>query len=527
MPTPWRLLVAVIVATVAVTYSYYQSILLAALSLAPCPPSCQSATANTRSGYFGHDCAGKPHHSSDSWWHPYRNDGTGTDGLGAGTVTEDWNILYHLGGNGPWVEKVIDVVDGGIAPPEGCEVVQVHMMSRHAERYPTMKAGNTQKAVVHRMKESGKTFTGNLAFFNNWELFWSSDDTHLEQLTSTGPFAGTLSSFTTGVRLRTRYQHLLDQAFTSLHNSPTIFWASGSNRVIATATHFAAGFFGIDYDTTNKAILQVIPEHHSLGADTLTPGRTCLANKNDEREGQRKGFRLASEYRATYMPAIRERLLNQTDMYFEDHEIYAMQEMCGFETTVRGHSDWCDVFTQDEFLSFEYARDILHYYRAGPGQKYAASMGWLWLNATMNLLLEGPDAGPLFFSFVHDGDIAPMLTSLDVINDDEHLPITHIVHDRKWRKSQISPMAGRIIFELLSCKTNAPSSPDNFIRLNINEGITAIPGCDNGPGKSCPLAEFATRTKRKGEEVENFKELCGLDDDAAERITFLHQRRGV
>lgn len=31
-----------------------------------------------------------------------------------------------------------------------------------------------QKAVVKRMKESGKVFTGNLSFFNEWELFWSS-----------------------------------------------------------------------------------------------------------------------------------------------------------------------------------------------------------------------------------------------------------------------------------------------------------------------------------------------------------------
>jgi acid phosphatase len=119
------------------------------------------------------------------------------------------------------------------------------------------------------------------------------------------------------------------------------------------------------------------------------------------------------------------------------------------------------------------------------------------------------------------------MTALDVINDEEHLPITHIAHDRKWRKSQVSPMGGRIIFELLSCKTNAQSSPGRFIRLNINDGITAIPGCTSGPGKSCPLADFAARTKKKGEEVENFKELCGLDDDAAERITFLHQGRGV
>jgi hypothetical protein len=124
---------------------------------------------------------------------------------------------------------------------------------------------------------------------------------------------------------------------------------------------------------------------------------------------------------------------------------------------------------------------------------------------------------------VHDGDVAPLMTALDVINDDEHLPFTHIAHDRKWRKSQVTPMGGRVIFELLSCKNNAQSSPGRFVRLNINDGITAIPGCDSGPGKSCPLAEFAARTKTKGQKLENFKELCGLDDTAAERITFLHQ----
>jgi hypothetical protein len=120
-----------------------------------------------------------------------------------------------------------------------------------------------------------------------------------------------------------------------------------------------------------------------------------------------------------------------------------------------------------------------------------------------------------------------MITALDIINDDQHLPITHIPHDRKWRKSQVSPMGGRIIFELLSCSTEKSSQDEKFVRLNINDGITAIPDCDNGPGKSCPLAEFVARTKRKGEEVGDFRELCGLSADAAERITFLRQKRGT
>jgi acid phosphatase len=75
-----------------------------------------------------------------------------------------------------------------------------------------------------------------------------------------------------------------------------------------------------------------------------------------------------------------------------------MQLLCGFETIAKGSSPWCDVFTKDEWEGFEYARDIIHYYRAGPGNPYSASMGWLWLNVTANLLREGPSSGPLFFS---------------------------------------------------------------------------------------------------------------------------------
>jgi acid phosphatase len=85
-------------------------------------------------GYLGYECAAKPHHSSwQSWWHPGRSDeDRAARGQDAGTTDGEWNILYHLGGNGPWVEKVIDVVDGGIAVPEGCEVEQVHMVGLRA-----------------------------------------------------------------------------------------------------------------------------------------------------------------------------------------------------------------------------------------------------------------------------------------------------------------------------------------------------------------------------------------------------------
>jgi acid phosphatase len=136
-----------------------------------------------------------------------------------------------------------------------------------------------------------------------------------------------------------------------------------------------------------------------MGANTLTPGDTCFKYLHDKEEGHSKGYNKIRQFISTYTPPIRQRLLAQNPgIEYADDEIYAMQEMCGFEITVRGSSPWCDVFSQDEFLSFKYARDILHYYRAGPGTKYAGVMGSLWVNATLNVMLEGPGAGPLFFS---------------------------------------------------------------------------------------------------------------------------------
>lgn len=197
------------------------------------------------------------------------------------------------------------------------------------------------------------------------------------------------------MRLRTRYADLLPLRLA--HKSKTSLWSCGCGRVIDTARYFSAGFFGLNWKDT--ATLHVIPEDANLGADTLTPGDTCLAYLDDKDQGHDNGAVMLSKFRATYLDAVRKRLHEQNPgIEFDDDEVYAMQEMCGFETTVRGSSQWCHVFTRHEWRSFEYARDVIHYYRSGPGTPYSAVMGWLWLNATADLLLEGPNAGPFFFS---------------------------------------------------------------------------------------------------------------------------------
>lgn len=88
---------------------------------------------------------------------------------------------------------------------------------------------------------------------------------HFEQLTTTGPYAGVLEAFTTGVKLHTRYGQLWNDSA----NGATTVWASECNRVIDTARYFSAGFFGLEHKKTK---LEIVSEDAARGGDTLTPG---------------------------------------------------------------------------------------------------------------------------------------------------------------------------------------------------------------------------------------------------------------
>ena len=130
---------------------------------------------------------------------------------------------------------------------------------------------------------------------------------------------------------------------------------------------------------------------------------------------------------------------------------------------------------------------------------------------------------------VHDGDIAPFLVALDMFKDPKHdpeLPTTHVAKDRVWKTSSVMPMGARIILERLTCPSptldDKTQPSDKYVSININDKVKPLPYCRSGPGFSCPLAEFTSHVQRRGQEVGDFGEMCGLGSDVG-GITFLHQ----
>lgn len=46
-------------------------------------------------------------------------------------------------------------------------------------------------------------------------------------------------------------------------------------------------------------------------------------------------------------------------------DIVGMQQMCGYDYVIRNRTDFCNVFTAEEWLQFEYSNDLMYFYSIG------------------------------------------------------------------------------------------------------------------------------------------------------------------
>lgn len=172
----------------------------------------------------------------------------------------DPSLLKYFGGMGPYL--------GGkyVAPPDQCKVTQVHMMSRHGERYPTTHTGSIIAQFAKNISEASGDFTSRLEFLNEWTMatddwIYSLSD-QLEQETLTGPAAGSMRMFTLGSEFRARY----NDVWNFRDHAQIKVWSSDSTRVIHSAKYFSSGYFGVN---TTVAV-EVIPETSEQWGNSLT-----------------------------------------------------------------------------------------------------------------------------------------------------------------------------------------------------------------------------------------------------------------
>ncbi|XXG95983.1 hypothetical protein Hte_002260 [Hypoxylon texense] len=408
-------------------------------------------------------------------------------------TSEQFDITKYWGNLSPWFS--LSSADYGLpdanplAPP-GCSVTQVHLLYRHGARYPTSGAAPAQFAdKIANATKGGLQVSGDLAFLSDWTYKLGA-----ELLT---PF-GRSQEFLLGIQHRQLYGHLLNN-FTEAGAIP-VFRTESQDRMVKTAENFAAGFFGVpEYlDQVNIEILVEAPGVNNSGA----PYYVCN-NSNVDSLGY-IGSTMASSFANDAFNTTLERLNAQVSgLTFTPSDAIAMLQLCSYETNALGYSAFCGLFSEEDFVNYEYYFDLSFYYNNGPGSPVAAAQGKAYLQefvarftgeypegwSAMNLTYDNsstyfPLNQSIYADATHEVVVldALMAFNLTALFKGPPLDAAKNQHENSFVASKIVPFATHFTAQVLECPAYQPTKQ---IRFLVNDAV--VPVADSYAG--CPADE--------------------------------------
>ncbi|KAF9070401.1 phosphoglycerate mutase-like protein [Rhodocollybia butyracea] len=392
--------------------------------------------------------------------------------------------------------------------PEGCALNQAFLLHRHGARYPTSGASPAAFATAVNAAASNGTFsaTGPLSFLNTWTYRLGA-----EILT---PF-GREQLFELGVGFRVKYGDLLKN-FTGL----PVWRTTSEERMVDSALHFAAGFFGVQQYTSDYHQLIEIEQ---LGFNsTLAPYEDCPNANNEIAE---LGTQATTAWAEVYLKDAQKRLAPHLPGFnLTIADVLAMQTICPYETVALGFSSFCDLFTEEEWKGFAYSIDLTFWYTNGPGNPSVSAQGIGWVEELVSRLTQTrittprsstnqtivgsnvtfPLFQPIFVDATHDTVISAIVTAMNFTSlaAGGPLPLDHIPKDHTYIVNQISPFASRMVGQVLSCPA---SDKPTHIRWVLNDAVlpqTGIAGCKYDKDGLCPLDTFIAGMKQRIQEVD-------------------------
>ncbi|KAF8588893.1 phosphoglycerate mutase-like protein [Ramaria rubella] len=438
-------------------------------------------------------------------------------------VQSAFDPLQHAGGESPWFPAPEQF---GVSPelPQGCFVDQAAYITRHGSRYPEVGSFAGWATLFSKLQNSTYTAEGPLAFLPSWQPPLDDPTNQASFLSVTG--AG--EAFALGVNLRKRY------GLTKGGENFTV-WAASEQRVLDTAFFWISGYLSSGhYNVSSLSRIVSLPDSVNFTfANSLTASAACPNYVNN--------VTLSSNFKAAFLPAITKRLNKFLEgLTLTDSDTSIMMDLCPYQTEISGNSQFCNIFTDDEWLQFEYSQDLQYYYGSGPGNPLAATTTFPLLKAITELFVLGPGKTtpngtfvppPLLMGFTHDNDLPPVLAVLGLFNESSYAPLnpTHPDSARKFRSGFITPFRGTIALERLSC-VQPPSAAEptvvhhisggspkifptkQFVRVKVNEASVPIFDCVSGPGSTCPLENFAGFIEERGKLAGDFVQRCGLSN---------------
>ncbi|KAI0778487.1 phosphoglycerate mutase-like protein [Trametes elegans] len=415
----------------------------------------------------------------------------------------------------PWfsVGDVFGLSNTSATVPSGCELTQVHLLHRHGARYPTSGSGPSAFATkLHAAANStGFTASGPLEFLNMWTYKLGA-----ELLT---PF-GRQQLFDLGIAFRLKYGHLLN----GLTDLP-VFRTTSEARMVDSALHFAAGFFGVQqYQDSYHQLITIEDDGFN---NTLAPWSSC---NNALNEVSNIGYEAAGNWTEIYLNDTVARLQQYVEgVKLDTSDVQALQDLCAYETVALGYSAFCELFTEEEWKGYEYNLDLELWYSFGPGNPASAAQGIGYVQelvarltqtpltefaTNLNVTLDNnnitfPLNQPIYVDATHDTVISTILVALNftTMAANGPLPIDHIPENQTYTGQHLVPFATHLEGQVLSCPAEDASTSDkqSFIRFILNDGVVPLTGishCTENKDGLCALDDFVKGMQERIAEVD-------------------------
>lgn len=416
---------------------------------------------------------------------------------------ESYNYVRFLGGEGPYVQHPGYGISTDI--PDQCILEQVHLLSRHGERYPSTKMGDKFEAIWSKVIAYNLKFEGELAFLNDYTYFVPMKDLYEKETTplnSEGTFAGTDTAGRHGATFRSKYQAIFNASSEKLN-----VFTTNSGRVLETSRYFVRGFLGDQY-SENAVNYYILAQNLTMGANSLTPRKSC-ANYNEKLNDH-----IIAKYDDSYLDGARKRLLKGNEGFnLTKADVLDLFSWCAFETNVRGFSEMCTLFTNEEFVRYSYSVDLKNYYSNGAGNNLSSTIAAPYLDATAKFLNEKNPKYKIVLAFTHNKDVELYVAGLGLVSPEQSLPTDHIPFPSPYSHVQIVPQGGRLVTEKYKCGN------ESYVRIVLNDAVIPLRSCQNGPGFSCKLSDYTNYINSRIGET-SFKTQCGSGSYPSE-VTFL------
>ncbi|MCJ1391533.1 hypothetical protein MMC18_004397 [Xylographa bjoerkii] len=250
--------------------------------------------------------------------------------------------------------------------PEGCEVTFVQVLARHGARDPTAAKTVEYNALIERIQSDVKSYAAEYEFLKDYVYSLGADQLSV---------FGQQELVNLGTGFYQRY-HALAQAFTPFVR------ASGQERVVESAKNFSQGFHQArtadkDSSTTDKYQYPIVVISEEDGMNNTLHHEICTKFENGHK--QDLGWEAQKQWVEIFVPPIRARVnANIPGAELTTPETIHFMDLCPFETVANSKgkiSQFCFLFTEEEWHQFDYYQSLGKYYGFGNGNPLGPTQG--------------------------------------------------------------------------------------------------------------------------------------------------------